>query len=368
MLTPSDNHQNTASVTRRAFLALAAAGAGLAFIPMEASASTQQKPAEIVDSLMRPVSLGDAAERCIIPLGPNTQTLLEMLCPDSLASLVVAVSEEAAECANNSMLKLDSLSQTKGERGDLHNTARKLRATKTDDIKPSLILDVGTPKDNIESELDALERETGIPCAFIDISFGKLPDAFRKVSVLLGCASRGEELASATERALELSMASSEYSTPAKVFYAPRENGIKVGSGVSVQAAAIEHVGAQPITSAYDYSNKTVSFATLLEDDPDMIVFDDTGITSLLKDKGDETSFQWSKIPAIEWNRFIVSPSLMKSWFGSIVFVQSAGVLWLSKMLHPESSSYDLAAEIQDLYSLFYGLEKSREEIESLIG
>lgn len=368
MLTPTDNHQNTASVTRRAFLALAAAGAGLAFIPMEASASTQQEPAEIADSLMRPVSLGDATERCIIPLGPNAQALLEMLCPDSLASLVVAVSEEAAECTNSSMLKLDSLSQTRGEQRDLRNTARKMRATKTDGIEPSLILDVGTPKNNIESELDALEKETGIPCAFIDISFGKLPDAFRKISVLLGCASRGEELASATERALELSMASSEYATPAKVFYAPRENGVKVGSGVSVQAAAIEHVGAQPVTSAYDYINNTVNFANLLEDDPEMVVFDDTDITSLLKDKDDETSLQWGKIPAIEWNRFVVSPSLMKSWFGSIVLVQSAGVLWLSKMLHPESGSYDLATEIQGLYSLFYGLEKSREEIESLIG
>lgn len=368
MRTPTKQDTPTASVTRRAFLALAAAGAGLAFIPMEASASTRQGSSKITDSLMRPVSLGDVTERCIIPLGPNAQALLEMLCPDSLASLVVAISEEATECTDNNILKLDSLSQTGGERGSLRNATSKLRATKADGVKPSLILDVGTPKDNIESELDALERETGIPCAFIDISFGKLPDAFRRISVLLGCVSRGEELASATERALELSMASSEYATPAKVFYAPREKGTKVGSGVSVQAAAIEHVGAQPVTSAYDLSNRTVSFATLLENDPDMVVFDDTDITSLLKDKDDEASFQWNRIPAIEWSRFIVSPSLMKSWFGSIVLVQSAGVLWLSKMLHPESSSYDLAAEIRDLYSLFYGLEKSREEIESLIG
>lgn len=368
-MTLSNKKQSgVAYVSRRAFLALAATGAGTALVPDNALASSLKRTCEIVDSLQRPVTIKGDGDKCVIPLGPNAQAFLELLCPSSLAALVVPLSEESPMCANVNTAELDSLPQTGNAQNEAVFSSVLSDAPKTKRIKPSLILDIGAPKNTTEEELDSLEKETGIPCAFIDISFGKLPDAFRKASVLLGCVSRGEELASAVERSLELSANSLKSSLPTSVFYAPRENGIKVRSGISVQLEAIEHVGGQLITNAYDYDRKTVKFDILVQENPDVIIFDDIDIVSSLKESDDEVHEKWRVIPAIEWQRFVVSPSLIKSWFGSAVLVQSIGVLWLAKVLNPDYSAYELTPEIRKLYSLFYGLEKTEEEINVLIG
>lgn len=368
MATLNKGHVNTTFVSRRAFLALAAAGAGTALVPSNASASNSKPVLEITDSLQRSISINADKNKSIIPLGPNAQTFLEILCPSSLASLVMPIGEEVPMCKSIEDIELDSLPLTTYGRSETTSSATAQKAAKTSKIKPSLILDVGAPKSTTEKELDTLEKETGIPCAFIDISFGKLPDSFRKMSMLLNCSSRGETLANAVERALRLSAGALEASMPTTAFYAPRAKGVKVGSGISIQLEAIEHVGARPLTGAYDYDAKTINFDVLFQENPDIVIFDDTNIGSLLQNENDEVSKKWNMLSAIEWHRYVVSPSLMKSWFGSAILVQSIGVLWLARMLNPEISERSTLSEIQKLYRLFYDLDKTNDEISSLIG
>jgi iron complex transport system substrate-binding protein len=88
------------------------------------------------------------------------------------------------------------------------------------------MLDVGLPKEGLADRLNALQLETNIPYVFIDISFGKLPRAYRTLGSLLGCEARAEALASYVEAAMsEVREIANSKELACKVFYAQRERG-----------------------------------------------------------------------------------------------------------------------------------------------
>lgn len=47
---------------------------------------------------------------------------------------------------------------------------------------------------------------------------------------------------------------------------------------------------------------------------------------------------------------------------------QSLGVLWLARVVFPDACDYDLVGQAGDFYRLFYGLDRTAEELIGLVG
>lgn len=238
---------------------------------------------------------------------------------------------------------------------------------------PDLILDAGYARDGLAAELDALQQSTGIPCVFLDISFGRLAQAFEMLGSLVGAPDpmRAATLAAYVDAVQGQTLAFSEDVAArgtCSVFYAQRDKGLMVRAGIEVQHDAIAHIGAVPYDAAYNYASRTVDVEMVSPETVDLVVFDDTRCLDQFLNGEGEIYESWCGSGAIEQGRFVVSPALMHSWFGSPILVQTIGLLWLTQVIWPEYYARDLVQEAETFYALFYNIHKSSAEWEELIG
>ena len=353
-------------VSRRGLLGLAAAGAAGAVGLVRPGEALAAGSREFVDDLGRRVSLPRRV-RDVVPAGVPAQTLMTTLCPEGLATLAVDVSRDAKDYADAGLSDVEALPDT----GTLSSPAGgDLDAGVVAEVGPQVTLDAGCPKDGLAGRLDALQEESGSPAVFLDLSFGRLPGAYRALGALTGCEERAEALARHVERALGLAALSSGAAAGAapRVFYAPREMGVALRGGVEAQLDAIRHVGAEPVTSPYDWESRTVDIGAVAAAEPDLVVFGDTALASSLLSKEGEGWFLWGAVPAVGHGAYISSPALMHSWLASPVLVQHLGVLWLGGVLWGESCGYAVDEEARAFYELFYGLDKEDAELRVLLG
>lgn len=358
----------TKALTRRTFAKIASVGImsiALPSFPRTAIAQEGSGQRQFIDSLNRSVSVANVIES-VTPIGIHAQTLMTTLCPEGLASLATGINDDAADYKDAGIGDLTNLPKTGGI---VSPATEDVAIDEIEIISPELILDVGLPRDGLASELDALQAETGIPVVFLDISFGKLSQAYRTLGELLGYQSRAEDLADYIDRANDRVRAFAASSTTSnKVFYAPRENGLTVRSGIEVQIDALAFSGATPVTAPYDYVRKTVDFNILKASETDFVIFDDTNcLDSFLSGEGEAANI-WKDVTAISQGKYAVSPALMHSWFGSAVLVQTLGILWISSILWPTERSVDITSEARSFYSLFYGLIWAEDAFADLAG
>lgn len=354
-------------MSRRKFAQVASVGfASVLFIGLPKQAFAETVPKAFVDSLGRQVTLPPAVT-AVMPLGEMAQCLVCTLCPEALASVVSEIDEaDASEYRDASMGQITQLPETGGGASGGVEGVEARAASRTG---ASIMLDAGLPKDGLADELDALQSDTGTPCVFIDTSFGNLPQAYRLLGALLDRQERAEELAVYVEDALGRAAAVRGAGCgTCSVFYAPRKAGLEVKSSVFVQADAISHVGASPVTSPYNLLSKNVETSAIDSAGVDLVVFDDTDcLVSLVGQEGFAWD-AWGGVRAVAEGKVAVSPALIYSWFGSLVHVQSLGVLWLASIIWPSSCPYDMAEEADAFYRLFYGLTKTEGELADLVG
>lgn len=353
-------------ISRREFARFAALGAAALIVGTPEFAIAEPRSRKFTDSLGRTIVV-PATVCAVMPAGDIAQQLVCTLCPELLSSVASEITEaDALEFKRAGMGEIANLPETGGSSSSGVEGVVPQAASWTG---ASLILDAGLRKNNLANDLDALQKEEGVPCVFLDVSFGNLPQAYRMLGNLLGREDRAEQLASYVESAMDRAAAVGFASkNPPRVFYAPRHNGIEVRSSYTVQVDAIAHVGATPITSPYVFPDRTVDIAALNEAKADLVVFDDTDcLKSFVRREGEAWDI-WSQSDAFADNNVIVSPGLINSWFGSLILAQSLGLLWLSSVLWPSCCSYSISEEAGLFYRIFYGIEKDGADFAEMIG
>jgi iron complex transport system substrate-binding protein len=358
--------------SRRKFLSLSLTSAGAASVgvllkPNRALAQ-ESRAASVVfcDGLGRKVRIPTSVGS-VTPTSVHAQVMLAELCPNKIASLAIEISEEdAADYEGADMDGLVALPET----GTLASTSdTDVDPDEVAEVSPTVMLDVGLPKEGLADRLNALQLETGIPHIFIDISFGRLPEAYRALGSLLGCRQRAEDLAAYVETAMaEVRRISDSQEASCRVFYAQREQGLRVCDGIDLQLEAISYAGGTPVTEPYDYAAKTVHLDTLAQSAVDLILFDDNFMTEVLSSGEGEVWELWSGIVFAADTVYAISPALYHSWLGSLVYAQSIGLLWLCSILWPTSCNYDINERAQGFYNLFYGYNVAEEKTRGLVG
>lgn len=362
-------------LTRRGFVsgAITIAG-GMAMFSLPGGASASEGPtaaspapagASFADSLGRPLDLAEPASS-VVPLGIYAQTLMEMLCPDALASLAKEVSGDAEAFAEAGLADIVALAET-GTPGA--NFGKRVDPDQVAALAPDVVLQAGVPRAGASGELERVRSETGAPCVFLDVSFGRLQESYRALGRLLGCEERAEELASYIEDAQSRAVAAmADGGREFRVFYGPRAAGKKVTAGVSVQVDVMSRLGLAPVTRPYDFEGRTVDFAALAEEDPDFIVLDDTSLPSAFFSCEGEAYELWKGVRAVGEGRFAVAPALMHSILGSAVFAQSIGMLWMVYATAPQGCDLNMPTEMQKFYETFYGLKRSKSVMAMSLG
>jgi ABC-type Fe3+-hydroxamate transport system substrate-binding protein len=358
--------------SRREFLSLSLASAGAVGVstlikPKDALATEDTKGTTVfIDDLGRSVRVSNAINS-VTPTGINAQTMLCELCPEKIASLAVEISKaDATDYEDVDMGELAQLPET----GTLFSTSdTDIDSDEVVEISPAVMIDVGLPQKGLADKLNALQLETNIPYIFIDISFGNLPKAYRTLGLLLGCIQRAEDLASYVETVMsEVKEIANSQGVSRRVFYAQRELGLAVTEGISLQLDALAYIGAIPVTEPYDFVTKQICFDTLAESEIDWILFDDTDVLESLQQGKGRACDIWSNAMLLCGAGFMVSPALYHSWLGSMVFVQSIGLLWLTCAMWPASCGYGIEQRAQEFYTLFYDNGLVKEKAPELVG
>ena len=235
---------------------------------------------------------------------------------------------------------------------------------------PDVIIDMGDKKPTAAGDMDSIQEQTGIPAIFIEATFDTYPEAYRTLGKLLGAGEQTELIARYIEGAIADAAAARAglfAEDPVTVMFGTGESGLDCNARGSIHATVIEVAGATNAIVVPEVSNagggNTISMEQLMLFDPDVILFSSGGPYETV---GSDPL--WSGLSAIENGRYYEIP------FGPYHFIanppsvnQVIGIKWLGNLLYPDLYPYDITAELQEFYSLFWHYELSAEEARALL-
>jgi iron complex transport system substrate-binding protein len=145
------------------------------------------RAAAVTDAAGRTIAIPDKVER-IFAAGPPASILLYTFAPDLL--LGWTRSHEPAQCA-----LLGAGACDKPEVGRLTGRGNTTNFEVLLNLKPDLILDVGTVNDTYVSLANRVQEQTGIPYALLDGRFDAIVQGYRQLGELTHRQPQAEEFA-----------------------------------------------------------------------------------------------------------------------------------------------------------------------------
>jgi iron complex transport system substrate-binding protein len=312
----------------------------------------------VVDAAGRDVPIPSKVER-IFPAGPPAAILLYTLAPQLLLGWPRANGVAERAFLLPEVGARPELGRLTG-RGNTANLELVLQ------LKPDLILDVGTTTATYVSLADRVQSQTGIPYALLN---GRL-DAAARTYQLLGRLIHHEtaagELAGHAERTLDTMrrrLQSVPPDTHPRVYYARGQRGLETALAGSINIEAIETMGARNVAGAQSGGLATVSLEQVLAWDPEVIVTIDRDFArNVLTDP------DWASVAAIRNGRVHLSPKLPFGWVDFPPSVNRLiGLWWLGKILYPDLFPEDLRPLARDFYARFYHVDVTDEQLSHLL-
>lgn len=343
--------------------AVAGAAASGSQAGVQAAEEAQDAAGESVsftDSVGRAVEIPASPQR-IAPSGAVAQMALLTLVPERLVGLATEITPAQQAYLNEALWQLPAFGQLYGQ--NALNLESLIAAG------PDIIIDIGQAKGSIAEDCDALQEQTGIPVVFVEMTLDGMAEAYRALGGILGAEARAEELAAYAEETLgaaaEASAGLAEEER-VRVYYGVGENGLGANAAGSVHADVLEAVGAVNVAETQEVQSgggDEITLEQLLLWQPEMILFDPEGGYDAAA-----ASEDWQLVEAVAAGRCYEVPAGPYNWLGRPPAPNRLlGVRWLGNLLYPELYGYDMVAEAQRYYELFYGAELSAEDAEALL-
>lgn len=317
------------------------------------------RAATVGDATGRAIAIPDKVER-IFAAGPPAAILLYTFAPELL--LGWTRSPEPAQCAFLGQGACD-----KPEVGRLTGRGNTTNLEVLLELKPDLILDVGTINDTYVSLASRVQEQTGIPYALLDGRFEATATLYRK----LGELTHRQDQADAFARYAEDTIASikgridkiPDEQRPS-VYYARGPRGLETGLGGSINVETIEFLGARNVAGERRGGMATVSVEQVLAWNPDVIITIEPAFAASVK-----TDPVWAPIKAVQTGRVYLSPRLPFGWVDFPPSVNRLiGLWWLAKALYLDQFHEDLRPLTRDFYQRFYHLTPTNAQIDDVLG
>ena len=323
----------------------------------------------VTDDIGRTVELPSTINK-IVPSGKYAEAVLMTLCPDKLASITEPIEDgEEKQFDEAGLSEISELAET-GEMypADAREDSQNFDIRKVDDVKSDLILDIGTKKGDLKSTLEYTQVKSDTPVIFLDGTFGKLPQVYRKLGAITGCRKRAEELAAFIENIQEIvQQKKTVVREKINVYYAKNDDGRQAYTGYSFPNEAIRTVGAEPVTVNEVAVNDQISIENLKNKDIDFIIFNDPECLKKIVEENNSKNGIWKQIGAINNGSYALAPGLFHNWVGFPMFVQIIGMLWIGSVLWHDEYSGILIKHVKEFYRLFYGYEFDADELNKLL-
>jgi iron complex transport system substrate-binding protein len=308
---------------------------------------------QFVDSAGRKVEVPKEITR-IAPSGTMAQIVTFALAPDELVGLSGKWATDANLILEQKYLDLPVFGQFYGS-GDLNMEAIAA-------ANPQVIIDIGEYKDGIVEDMDKIMNQVGIPTVFIEATTEGTGDAYRMLGKLLNKEEKGEEIAAYCDEIYSKTKSTMESIGDNKktMVYCLGDAGLNVIAEGSFHSEVInllaKNVAVVEEPSAKGSGNE-ISMEQLIKWDPEYIVF---APGSVYASVGDDAA--WQGLRAIKNGNYCEAPSVPYNWLGFPPSVNRyIGMIWMSELLYPEQFDYDLYAETQRYYKMFYHCDLSEE-------
>jgi iron complex transport system substrate-binding protein len=313
----------------------------------------------VTDSAGRKVEIAAKIER-VFAAGPPASILLYMLAPEQMTGWPDPPRAEERPYIAPQYRDLPALGRLTG-RGGTANLEVVLK------VKPDLILDFGSVKDTYVSLADNVQAQTKLPYILIDGRFDATPRALRLLGAILGLKERGEMLASYVEKtfaSIDAVIASTPAEKRPRVYLARGPDGLETGVVGSINTEIIERAGGRNVMAAAGQSGLVrASLEQVIVADPDIILTWDRNFFARVN-----TDPLWAGIKAVRDKRVYLAPTAPFGWIDRPPSLNRViGLRWLAGLFYPDRLGHDLRATTREFYRLFYHVDPSDAEVDTLI-
>jgi iron complex transport system substrate-binding protein len=332
---------------------------GLLFCLLLALAPALAAARTVTDSARRSIEVPETIGK-VFAAGPPASILLYMLAPEKMTGWPDPPTVEERPFIAPPYRDLPALGRLTG-RGGTANLEVVLK------IEPDLILDFGSIRDTYISLANGVQEQTKIPYILIDGRFEATPSALRLLGDILGVKSRAERLANYVETTFA-EIAAALKAVPAearpRVYLARGSDGLETGVLGSINTEIIERVGGRNVAQAAGQSGLVrASMEQLIVADPDIILTWDRNFFSRVFNDP-----LWTAIKAVRERRVYLAPTAPFGWIDRPPSLNRVmGLKWLAGVFYPDVFPEDLRQATREFYRLFYHVDASDAELDSLI-
>jgi iron complex transport system substrate-binding protein len=313
----------------RAFLAL--------FLVLMSAAHVSART--VTDSAGRKVEIPDRIEK-VFAAGPPASILLYILAPEKMTGWPDPPRGEERPFIAPAYRDLPALGRLTGRGG----TANLEVVLKT---KPDLILDFGSVRDTYVSLADNVQEQTKID--------------------ILGLKDRGERLANYVETTfadIDAVLKTTPDDKRPRVYLARGPDGLETGVVGSINTEIIERAGGRNVARAAGQSGLVrASMEQVIVADPEIILTWDRNFFDRVK-----RDPLWAGIRAVREDRVYLAPTAPFGWIDRPPSLNRViGLRWLAGLFYPDRLGHDLRATTRAFYRLFYHVDPSDAELDTLI-
>lgn len=309
------------------------------------------------DSLGREVTLPVNLSKIAIS-GPLAQIVVFAIAPDMMVGIANGWADEAKGLIPDEYYNLPLLGQLYGGKGEL-NLETLLQSG------AEVVIDVGEQKDGMADDLNALQEQTGIPFVHIDCYTGSMGDTYRTLGTLLGKETEGNTLGEYCDKIYNRTNEIAASVKKVNLLYCLGDKGENVIAKGSYHAEIIDLLSNNLAVVESPSSKGTgneVDIEQILKWNPDVILFAPGSVYATV---GEDSA--WQGVTAIKNGTYYEVPIGPYNWMGFPPSVQRMlGMMWMAKLLYPETADYDLYAEVNEYFQLFYHTTLSEDAYNAL--
>lgn len=315
---------------------------------------------EFTDSLGRTVQVPAEITRVAVT-GPLAQIVVFSAAPERMVALASDWSEDAQNYIDTDYYNLPVLGQLYGGTADM-NVEELAKAD------PQVIIDIGQTKLEMAADMDSIQRQAGIPTVHISADLDSMDTAYQMLGDLLGIRERTDVLADWCVDAWTRTQAIMEtvgQENKVSVLYCLGDLGCNVIARDSYHSTVLDLVTdnmAAVDTPSSKGTGNEVNMEQMLLWDPEVILFAPNSMYAYVQEDP-----LWKNMTAIENGTYYEVPYGIYNWMGFPPSIQRyLGMLWLTELLYPEYTDYDLYEEVNEFYALFFHCEITMEQYEAL--
>lgn len=316
----------------------------------------------VTDSAGRAVDVPDRISK-VMAAGPPASVVVYCLVPHAMVGWQRAPRKEELPYLLASTHALPELGRLTG-RGDTANIEVVLKAG------PDLVVDFGSVRPTFVSLADAVQTRTGIPFVLVDGRFDATPASLRTLGAILGVPERAEALAVYAEdllRRVDAVVAMVPEQKRPRIYLARGREGLETGLRGSINTEILERAGGRNVAESDDSRRgiANVSPEQILLWKPEVIVTWERRFFERVTQNPDGV---WQMVPAVAAKRVYLAPTAPFGWIdGPPSINRLIGLAWLANLLHGERFPFDIRQDTRKFYKLFYQVDISDTELETLI-